>query len=184
VHKRLIVLLGVLLGSHVAVVAQTPASQIVLSQARIAPSMTMLRTVSTPFPAASFLLSQDPGRSPAQFSYQFTGAYQPDRSLQLLPPTDEVRTMFFTQSSLPLLQLWRGRLHLDAFQSTLHMQNAQFGPLGYRGTQGFLSARQSYPADPSSAGLSLSFRFRRDARTEQPSQAWRRITRFVGAVLN
>jgi len=56
-HKRLIMLLGMLLGSYVPAVAQTPAPQVVLAQQRIAPAMTMLRTVSTPLAAASFLLS-------------------------------------------------------------------------------------------------------------------------------
>jgi len=182
-HKRLIVLLGVFLGSQAPAVAQSPAPRIVLPQVRLAPHMTMLRTAPSPLPAASFLLSQEPGRSPADSSNQLAGAYEGNRSPQLLPPTEDVKTVFFTQSSLPLVQLWRGRLQLDAFQSALYMHNAQFGPSGYRGTQGFLSARQSYPDGASSAGLSLNFHFGRDARTGHPAQPWRRMTRFVGAVL-
>jgi hypothetical protein len=183
-HKRFILLLGLfLLSSHAPAVAQSPVAQIVLAQKRVAPGRAMLRMESTPLPAASFLLSQNPGRSSAQFSFQFTEAYQPDRSLQLLPPTEEVNTVFFTQMSLPLFRLGRGRVQLDAFQSTIHMQDAQFGPVGFHGSQGFLSSRQAYPADPSSVGLSLSFHFGRGARSERPVQAVRRITRFLGAVL-
>jgi hypothetical protein len=182
-HKRFILLLGVFLAGPAPAVAQSPVAQIVLAQERAAPSRTMFRMVAFSLPAASFLLSQDPGRSPSQFSLQFTGASQPDRGLQLLPPTEEVKTVFFTQMSLPLFQLWRGRLRLDAFQSTIHMHDAQFGPIGFHGAQGLLSSRQAYPADPSSVGLSLSFRLGRDAPIGRPVQAWRRVTRFVGAVL-
>ena len=35
----------------------------------------------------------------------------------------KVKTLFLMQSSLPLVQLWSGRLQLDAFQNTLHIQN-------------------------------------------------------------
>jgi hypothetical protein len=35
---------------------------------------------------------------------------------------DEVKTLTLMQSSLPLCQLWGGRLQLGAFQSTLHSQ--------------------------------------------------------------
>jgi hypothetical protein len=183
VQKRFIVLLGVFLGSHAPAVAQSAAPQIALTQVRVAPARTSLPTVSTPLTAASFLLSQDPGRSSAGFSILFARADERDRSLPLLPPTEELKTVFFTHSSLPLAQLWGGRLRLNAFQSTLHLQIVQIGPQSYRGTQGLLSTRQGCAGDPSSAGLSLNFHFGRDARTGHPSQAMRRMTRFVGAVL-
>jgi hypothetical protein len=50
--------------------------QIVLAQEHGAQIMTMHQTVSTPLPAASFLLSQDLGKSPALFSLLFAGAYE------------------------------------------------------------------------------------------------------------
>jgi hypothetical protein len=149
--------------------------------------MTMLGTVSTPVLAPSFLLSQDHGKSPARFSLLFAGAYERDHSMERLPPMEEVKTLILTLSSLPLVQLWGGRLQLDAFQSTLHNQNVQLGLLGYGGMQGFRPPRQSYPGGPCSvhfSGLSLSFQFGRDSRTRRPTQVWRRMTRFVGAVLD
>ena len=91
--------------------------------------------------------------------------------------------MTLTQSSLPLCQLWSGRLQLSAFQSTLHSQNAQLGPLGYGGMEGFRPTRQSYPGGPLSvhfSGFSLNFHFSRDSRTRYPTQVWRRLKRFVG----
>ncbi len=186
-YKRFILLLGMFLGSHLPAAGQTPVPQIVLAQDHGAQIMTMLRTVSIPLLTPSFLLSQDPGKFPAHFSLLFAGAYQRDPSLEHFSPMDEVRTLTLTQSSLPLVQLWGGRLQLNAFQSTLQMQNVQLGPLGYGGMQGFRPLRQSYPGGPLSvhlSGLSLSFHFGGDARTGRPPQVWRRLARIVGAVLN
>jgi hypothetical protein len=162
-YKRFILLLGIFLGSHAPVLAQTPAPQIVPAQERVVPTMAMLRTVSTRLPTASFLLSQDPGRSPAHFSRLFAGAYERDHSLERLPHMEEVKTMFFKQSSLPLLQLWSRRLQLDAFQNTLNIQN---------------------PRSVHLSGLSLNFHFGRDAQTGRPPQALRCLSRIVGTVLN
>jgi hypothetical protein len=168
--KRVIVLLGIFLGSLVPAAAQTPAPPIVLARERLAPTVTMLQTVSPPLPADSFLLSRDLGKSAANFSRLFAGAYEPDDSLERLLPMETVKTVLFTQASLPLVQLWSRRLQLDAFQNTFHMQNAQ-----------------PYPGGPRSihlSGLSVSFHFGRDARTRRPIQAWRSLPRIVGAVLN
>ncbi len=190
IYKRFIVLLGIFLGSHVPVVAQTLAPQIVQAEERVAPAMTMLRTVSTPLPAASFLLSQDYGESPARFSLRFGGAYERDQDsegLESLLPIREVKTLFVTQTSLTLVQLWGGRLRLDGFTSTLQMQNLQLGPSAAGGLQDFRPPRQSYPGGPRSIdlyGVSLRFHFGRDQRAGHPIQAWRCLSRIVGAVLN
>jgi hypothetical protein len=162
-HKRFMLLLGIFLGGHEPAVAQTPAPQIVLAQERVAPTMAMLRTIPTPSPAASFLLSQDPGKSSTHFSRLFTGAYERNHSLERLPHVEEVKTLFFKQSSLPLVQLWSGRLQLDAFQNTLNIQN---------------------PRSVHLSGLSVSFHFGGDARTGRPTQAWGFLSRIVGTVLN
>jgi hypothetical protein len=186
-YKRFILLLGMFLGSHVPVAGQTPVPQIVLAQEHGAQIMTMHRTVSPTLPAARFLLSQSLGKFPAHFSLLFAGAYQRDPSLEHFSPMDEVKTLTLTQLSLPLCQLWGGRLQLGAFQSTLHSQNVQLGPLGYGGMEGFRPTRQSYLGGPLSvhfSGFSLSFHFGRDSRTRHPTQVWRRLTRFVGTVLN
>ena len=100
---------------------------------------------------------------------------------------DEVKTLTLTQASLPLFQLSGRRFQLGAFQSTLHSQNVQLGPLGYGGMEGFRRPLQSYPGGSLAvhfSGLSLSFHFGRDARTRHAAQAWGRITRFVGTILN
>jgi hypothetical protein len=144
----------------------------------------MLSTVTSLLPAASFLLSQEPGKPNAHLSLLSARAYARDYSLEHLSPMDDVSTLILTQSSLPLARLWGGRLQLDAFQSTLHLQNAQLGPFGMRGSR---LLAQSYPGGLRSvhlSGLSLSFYFGRDARTGHPAQLWRRLTRTVVAALN
>jgi len=100
---------------------------------------------------------------------------------------EQVRTVFFTQSSLPLVQLWGGRLQLGVFQSTLHIRNAQLGPLSYRGMQDFRGSLQGFAGGPGSvqlSGLSLSFRFGGPVRIGHPTQPWRRLSRIVGNALN
>jgi hypothetical protein len=184
IRKPFILLLGVFLGSHGPAVAQTPAPKIVLAQEHVAPITPTLSTVTSLLPAASFLLSQEPAKPNAHLSLVSARAYARDYSLEHLSPMDDVRTLILTQSSLPLVRLWGGRLQLEAFQSTLHLQNVPFGTGGMRDSP--LSG-QSYPGGPRSihlSGLSLSFHLGRDARTEHSAQLWRRLTRSVVAVLN
>jgi hypothetical protein len=190
-RKRFILLLGVVLGSYVPTVAQTPALQIVPAQERVAPIVTMVRTVPVPFLFPSFPLSESLGKSTAHFSYLFVGAYERDQGLEglkSLSPMREVETLFLTQSMLPLLQLWGGRLRLDGFTSTLHMQNVQLGPSAAGGLRDFRPPRQSYPGGPGGpfsvhlSGLSLSFHFGRDAQIGRPAQIWQRIARIHAAV--
>jgi hypothetical protein len=186
-YKRFIMLLGLFLGSCAPAAAQTPAPQIVLAQEHFAPAITMIRTVSTPSPTASFLPYRDPGISPANFNRLFAGANERDHSLERLPPMEASKTFFFTQSNLPLVQLWSGRLQLDAFQHTLYIQNVQVGPLGYGGMVDFRRLHQSFPGGLRSihfSGFSLNFYFGRGARTGRPAQAWRRLSRIVGTVLD
>jgi hypothetical protein len=185
--KPFILLLGIFLGGHRPAVAQTLTPQIVLAQQHIVPTLSMIPTVSTALPAFSFLLLRDPTKSNPHFSRQFAGVYPRDYSLEHLSPMDEVRTVILTQSSLPLVQFWGGRLQLDAFQSTLRIQNGQLGLVGGGGMRNSLLSGQNFPGGPHSihlAGLSLSFRFGRDARTGHPDQLCRRLTRTIGAVLN
>jgi len=53
-HKRLILLLGVFLGSYAPVMAQTPAPQIISAQYRTASILAIVRTLPAPSLAPSF----------------------------------------------------------------------------------------------------------------------------------
>ena len=139
------------------------------------------------WPAASFLVYQNSGKSPANFSYLFAGDYEPDLSAEVLPPTEEVKTLFFTRSSVRLVQLWSGRLRLDGFMGTLNMRNVQLGPSASGGLRDFHLPRESYARGPRSVdlyGISVSFHLSRDASTERPPQVRRYLSRIVGNVLS
>ena len=180
VRDGFILLLTVFLSSLAA--AQTPAPPTVRAQELVSPIITRPQTVPVSSPARSFVLSEDPGKSAGHFSYLFVRAYGRDQGLENLSPIHRVKTLFLTQSSLPLFELWDGRLRLDAFTSRVHMQNLQFGPPASGGLQNVWSPRPGYPGGPHSVrfdGLSLSFPFRRDTENGRPTQTWRYFARFV-----
>jgi hypothetical protein len=188
-HKRFFLLLVLFLGNLVPVAAQMPAAQIVPRQDRVAPLVDMVPTA--PLLPVSPLLPDNPEKSATRYSYRFSRAYERDPGLEglveSLSPMHEVKTLILTQSLLPLVQLWGGRLRLDGFTSTLHMQNMQLGPSAGGGMQDFRSPRQNYPGGPRSVdlyGFSLSFHFGRDAQVGHPTQAWRCLSRIVATVLN
>ena len=185
-YKRLIVLLGIFLSNLVPAAAQMTAPQIVPAQEHAALAITMPRPVSTPSLNASFLLYQDPRNTPAQFRLLSAGADEPDYIVAPLPPINEVKTLLFTQSSMPLFRLWRGHLQLNGFQNTLFLQNVQLDPLGYGGALE-LHPRRIYPGGPRTVdlvGVSLSFHFGRNARAAGPTQARRYLSWIVGNVLH
>jgi hypothetical protein len=113
-HKRFILLLGVFLGSRVLTAAQLPAPELVPPQELVA---SIVSAAPAPLLAVSFLLPENPGKPAAHFSYLFAGAYERDQGLEglaRLSPMREVKTLFLTQSLLPLVQIWGGRFRLMA----------------------------------------------------------------------
>jgi hypothetical protein len=137
-------------------------------------------------PAVSFLVHQNSGSSPVYISHLFTGDFEVDRSMEGLLPTQEVKTLFFTRTSVRLVQLWGGRLRLDGFMGTLNMQNVQLGPSAAGGLRDFHPPRESYPHGPRSIdlyGISVSIHLGRNAPTERPLQVRRCLSRIVGDVL-
>ena len=178
-YKQFVLLLAMFLCTAVAS-AQTSASQAVSAQEHVAPSI-MLRT-------APFLRLTNPGKSTIHFRYPFLGSYGRGsglEDLEILSSMREVKTLFTTRSSLPLVHLLGGRLRLDGFTSTLDMQNVQLGPAGGGNLQDFRLRRQNYPGEPRSvtlAGVSLTFRLGRDARIGRPVQLWRCLARIINAV--
>ncbi len=184
-YKRLIGLVGMFLGSHAPAAAQTVAPQTVLAQGRVAPVLKILRRVSATMPATYLSAHQDPVKLPAHSSPLVVGAYERDDSMEDFPHTEDVKTLFFTQSSLQLVQLWSGRLRLDGFAGTLYMQNVQLGPSASGGLQDFRPPRVMYPGGPRSVdlyGVSMSFQLGRGARTGAPTQVWRCLSRIIRTV--
>ena len=185
-HKWFIVVLGILVGSQVSSAGQIPVPQLVLQQKQIVPVITAFRAESTPLLAPSLLLSQDFENSFAHSSLLILGPYEREHGLENLSPIRKVKTLILTQSSLPLVQLWDGKVQLDAFQSTLRIQNVQFGALGYAAMSHTSLSQQNFPSAPRSvhlSGLSLTFHFGSVGRTQRPTQAWRSVPRIVAALL-
>ena len=185
-HKWFIALLGILAGSQVPSAGQIPAPQIALAQRPVAPVITEFRAESTRLLAPSFLPSQNFENSLTHSSLLIPGRYESDHRLERLSPIRKIKTLIFTQSSLPLVQLWDGKVQLDVFQSTLHIQNVQFGALGYGVMPDSRFGQQNFPGGSRSvhlSGLSLSFHFGSVGRTRGPKQTWSSVPRIVAALL-
>ncbi len=174
------------MGSQAAA-GQISALRIAPAQKPIAPVITVFRAESKTLLAPSFLLSQDQENTLARISLRFSGLDERDQVLERFSPVIKVKTLILTQVSLPLVQLWDGRLELSAFQSTLRIQNVQLGALGYAAMPDFPLPQQNFPGGPRSihlSGLSLNFHFGRVEGTRRPTQAWRCVPRIVAALLN
>ena len=184
-RKFPMMLLGMLLGGQVPAAGQVAAPQIVLEQEPVAPPITGFRAESAPLLALSFLPSQNRENSVAHST--LSGTYANDDRLEGLSPIVKVKTLIFTQASLPLVQFWDGKLRLDAFRSTLRIQNVQFGPLGYGAMPDFRLSQQNVPGGSHSvhfSGLSLSFHFGPLGRSRRPTPIWRCVPRILTTLLN
>jgi hypothetical protein len=186
IHKRFILLLGMLMTSQAAA-GQISALQIAPAQKPVAPVIAVFRPDSRTLLAPSFLLTQDRENTFAHISLRFSGFDERDQALERLLPVIKVKTLILTQVSLPLVQLWDGRLELSAFQSTLRTQNVQLGALGYAAMRDFPLPQQNFPGGLRAihlTGLSLNFHFGRVEGTRRPTHAWRCVPRIVAALLN
>ena len=168
-QHRLILVVGVLLSSCLSAEAQTPFTT---PQTRPEPTVAVLpvpptRTLPTVFQSVQLSI-----RPVTHLSDFLNAAHNPARSLDRLSPVVSNKTLFVSQSLLPLVQFWSGRLQLGASKSTLHMENFIVS-LGYLGS----------PRSVDHYGISLAFQFGCATRTGGPTQVWRRMTQLVGGLL-
>jgi len=171
-QHQLILVFAVLLSICLPGGAQTLSTQVFLAQARPEPTTMITRALPTHFPSNVALASRLARTPAAQFTALVIPTYEADRSLESRPLVEVVKTLFVTESRLVVVQFWRGRLHLDSFESTLHMQNVQLGPSGSSGSP----PRHDQAGVASSAGfdgISLGVRFGREAQTGHQTQIWR-----------
>jgi len=208
--RKFILALGMFLGSYLSAAAQIAAARIVAEQDRSAPIMAMVhqampapliaesfplpgnpeifapRTLPAPVLAASLPAHKNPANSAVHFSYALAGPYNPDQGIDGLENQfqfEEVDTLFLAQSSLPLAQLWGGRVRFDGFASTLNIQNVEMGPSAAGGIEDFRPLRQNYLGAPSSVdsyGIGLTFHFGRNAQTGRPAQIWQTVACMFG----
>ena len=207
--RRLTLLLGMILGGYLSTAAQIPAARIVAERDRTAPVMAMVqagpapliadslplpgnpgffaaRTLPSPVLGVSFPAHKNPANSAVHFSCVLAGPYKPDQGMDGLKSEfqfEEVDTLFLVQSSLPLAQLWGGRVRFEGFASKLNTQNVQLGPSDAGGMQDFRPWRPRELGEPPSVhsyGVSMTFHFGRNARTERPAQIWRTVADMFG----
>jgi hypothetical protein len=187
---HLSLLLGMLLGSSVPAAAQIPSVQgvqtvsmresfaPVVSTAQIEPALSLPRAP---------LANTDPTLGPDHFTGAFGGTYKSGLGLdglETLSQMREIKTLFVTRSSIPLLNLWSGRLRFDGFSSTSNTQNVQLGPSAAGGLEDFRPPRQTSSSQSRSIdryGVSLSFHFGRGAQIGRPAQAWHSFARIIHA---
>src|SRR5262249_7504986 len=142
--------------------------------------MTTARTGLVSIRGSSFPLAEDPGKSSALF----TGTYEHDKNLASLSPLVETRTLFLTQSSLPLVELWGGHFRLQGFTSRLHMQSVPIDPSPGGALRDFRPPRLGYVSGPRSvalSGISMSFHFGRDTQIGRHDQIWNCFGRILHA---
>ena len=170
-----------------AATGQILAPRITPAQKPIAPVIAVFRAESETLSAPSFLLSQDRENSLAHTSLRFSEPEKREQALERLLPVIKVKTLILTQVSLPLVELWNGKLELGAFQSTLRTQNVQLGALGYAAMRDFPLPQQNFPGGLRAihlTGLNLNFHFGRVEGTRRPTRAWSCVPRIVAALLN
>ena len=187
IYKYLILFTYMLLGSQILQAAQIAAPPMVEVAGNVTPILTMMGTAPTPVPVELALRFRDSRQSPRRPKYLLGGTYKSDPSIASMLPIVTVKSLTFASSSLPLVQLFGGKVELDAFQSTSRISYAQLGPMGNAGARDFHLPQQGYPGESRSlhlSGISLNFHFGGNWRSGTSLHAWRYLPRLLSAVLN
>ncbi|HEV2615565.1 MAG TPA: hypothetical protein VGU63_03025 [Candidatus Acidoferrales bacterium] len=134
-----------------------------------------LRGIPKHFQPAQLPSSRHVGEYVARYDALPTDAAGRQESRWRLPQMNEVKTLFMTQSRLPLVYLWGGRLQIEGSTTTLNMANIEMGPSGGAGLRDFHPVRQKYLCDPHSVDLyavGVSFHLRRIPQAARPAPVW------------
>ena len=174
--KRLVLVLGLILGSHARAGAQSTEHRIAFVQSPPSSMIVFPPRDAVP-PASSVLLIQQQGNFHDGYGFQTTGNYR-DQNPGSLSPFQEAKTSFVTESRLPVAQIWGARMRVSLFKVTLKTGNIMLGPLAANE----LLHRPSHPGDPRSTdlyGIDVSVPLGRDARWEGSTVPWRSLLRLV-----
>jgi hypothetical protein len=167
-------LLAAAIAAPAAVIAspvpQDANSRMILARERVAPATIQHHAFSVILFTAPSLWYSATANTAGHVNWMYAGTNAPSQNLNSLIAMENVRTVFVTESRFPLLQFYGGRLHLDAFQNTLHLQNIQPGPSALRSIH--------------FSGLSLGFHPGHIDATDHPAHAWRRLSQIVGTALD
>lgn len=174
--KRLVLVLGLILGGHAQAGAQSTEHRVAFVQSP--PSQMMVSQPSHALPlTSSVLLIQQLGEFHDGYSFRITGNYEHQNPDSLFP-FQQTKTSFVTDSRLRVAQIWGGRLQVNFLVITLHTGNARLGPLV--SSEAFQYPRQ-FVGPPSAGlyGIGVSVPLVRDARWEGSTGLWRSLQRIV-----
>ena len=174
--KRLVLVVGLILGSHARAGAQStehrvafvqsPPSQMIVSSPRQAP----------PF-GSSVLLIQQQWDFHRGYDFRVAANYELQNPDSLFP-FQQIKTSFVTESRLLVAQLWGARLQVNLFAVTLQTGNVMLGPLVTN--EAFHRPRQfGAPSSFGLYGVGVSIPLGRDAQREGTAGLWHSLQRIV-----
>ncbi len=182
-RKQLVLVFGFLLSSYFPVEAQTSSAQIVVAETSPPPVVPLILFRASPIRPSTELPERPiPHYSAPHPAPLLAAAYKPEPTLGSQLEIEEFRTPMLTESSLPVVNLWRG-LNLDAFESTSHAPSLwRFSPTsgaGYEDLRPRSSDQASVGTSVGRSGLSLRYGLGRDA-ARKPSQILRCVSWVIG----
>jgi hypothetical protein len=174
--KRLVLLLGLTLGSHTGARAQSTEHRVAFVQS---PSSQMIVSPprQTPPFGSSVLLIQQLGDFHVGYRFRFTEGSEHQNPTSIFP-FQQTKTSFVTESRLLVAQLWGARLQVNLFVITPHCGNVMLGPL----ILGDALHRPKQFGEPASFGLygiGISVPLGRNARWESSTGLWHSLQRMV-----
>ena len=174
--KRLVLLLGLTLGSHTEARAQSTEHGVALVQS---PSSQMIVSPprQTPPLGSSVLLIQQLEDFHVGYRFRVTKSSEHQNPTSLFP-FQQTKTSFVTESRLLVAQLWGARLQVNLFVITPHSGNVVLGPL----ILGDALHRPRQFGEPASFGLygiGISVPLGRNARWETSTGLCHSLQRIV-----
>lgn len=172
--KRVVLLLGLTLGSHTGAGAQSTEHRIAFIQSP-ASKMIVFPPRQAPPLGSSVLLIQQHGDFHVGYGFRVT---ESDEHQNPISPFQETKTPFVTESRLRVAQIWGARLQVNLFVVTFHSGNFMLGPLV--SNEAFHRPRQvGEPPSFGLYGIGVSVPLGRNARWESSTGLWRSLQRIV-----
>jgi hypothetical protein len=164
---------GLILGFHEPAGAQSNEDRIAFLQSPPSPIIASPPRHALPL-ASSVLLIQSQVDFHEGYGFRITTDYRPQNP-DSLSPFQETKTLFATESRVPVAQIWGARLQVNFFVVTLYTRNVMLGPLA--SSEAFHRPRQLRSVDL--YGIGVSVPLGRDARWEGSKSLWRSVSRIV-----
>ena len=177
-RTHFILIAGLFLGTFFPAAAQTPRTRIVLATATSgAAAMFSFRPVHAPSSAAL------PEKPLPHTAVPLTGTYKLEPSLASRIPIDEFRTPLVSESSVPIVHLWRG-LGFDFFESTSYSHSLQRGSpesgVAFHDPRPITKDQAALANSFGGDGVSLRYTFGRGEPATTPAQIWHCVSLIVG----